>query len=199
MEYKMSAKESQITYIQKYVAEQMPRLAYHNVAHAQRVAHTSYFLGAIQGVNREDQFLLETAGWLHDIVYKPFAKNNEDLSAVEGERLMSLVGYTPSQIDTVKQLILSTKVSATPGNFLEQIIKDADMWNLGTPEFFEKSEAVRSELGLPADAKWYVGLKKLIDGQEFYTPMARQLLLPQLLANRRAADALYNSLVIPAA
>ncbi len=195
--FPMGAQAQQIAYVRKYVNEQMPRLPYHNPSHAQDVAHTADFLGNLEGVKAPQRFLLETAGWLHDVVYKPHALNNEELSAADAARVMNLVGYDAGQIGIVKRLILATKPNARPRTHLEKIIKDADMWNLATNEFIDRSEAYRADLGVAADAKWYTGLKTLLDDHTYYTTIARQLLNPGLEYNRTVAQSLYDRALIP--
>jgi len=191
--YQLPAKVQQIMYIRKYVEEQMPRLIYHNPAHAQDVAHTAYVIASCEGLNSREQFIAETAGWLHDVVYKSFAKDNEEQSCADATRIMRLIGYRPTDIADVNKMIMATKLGTAPSSRLEMVIQDADLWNLGTNECFERSEAFRTELGVPANEKWYGGLAQLLNNHSYKTEFAQRLLTPGLLENRAIAKLMYDS------
>lgn len=85
--------------------------------------------------------------------------------------------------DMVTENIMATKVPQNPQNFLEMALCDADIYNSGRDDFFEKGETLRREVGslngneIPLQ-QWYEGTLKLfteVFKKDYYTDAARNL------------------------
>ncbi|MEK6968906.1 MAG: HD domain-containing protein [Nanoarchaeota archaeon] len=161
-----------LTYLAK---ELMPELPYHNFDHAKDVYCTTTLLASLADLDYENQFLLGTAALLHDIVMIPKSKDNEEKSAEFARQYLPRIGYSAEQADQVGNLILATKMPQKPKGFLEKIICDADLDNLGRPDFFELGEKVRLELGLPASESWYQQQLQFLRNHQYHTEVARTL------------------------
>jgi len=153
----------------------MPKLPYHNFNHAIDVYSAVNTLALLDGVNNEDRFLLKTSALLHDIIIVPGLKDNEERSAEFARQYLPKIGYSPEQVQKVKQLILATKLPQKPQDYLERLLCDADLDNLGREDFFELGEKVRLELGLPKGIKWYQQQLEFLRGHEYHTEIARKL------------------------
>ena len=172
-----------------YVArELMPELPYHNFDHAKDVYCATTLLASLVDLDCEDQFLLGTAALLHDIIMIPRTKDNEERSAEFARQYLPKIGYSPEQADQVGKLILTTRMPQKPNNFLERILCDADLDNLGRPDFFELGEKVRIELGLPANESWYQQQLQFLKNHQYHNDVARKLRDSGKAANLEALE-----------
>jgi predicted metal-dependent HD superfamily phosphohydrolase len=159
--------------VRAYSMEHMPKLGYHNYLHVQDVVKACDRLANSEGISDADRQVLRTAAYLHDIIYLPYAKDNEEKSAELAGELLQDLGYRPCEIERVKSAILATKLPSTPRNIVERILCDADLDNLGRSDFHEKSEEVRKELGIGDPKAWLRGTLALMLSHSYYTESAR--------------------------
>lgn len=152
----------------------MPGLLYHNFNHAFRVFTVVSKLAKLEKIGPEDEFLLQTAALLHDVIYQSGGNNNEEKSSELAKEFLPKIGYTKTQTEKIINLILSTKLLTKPKNIIERIIKDADLDNLGREDFFEKGEKYRQELGVPKDL-WMLNQLNFLEKHEYYTKSQRKL------------------------
>lgn len=130
-----------------WLEEHLPaNLYYHGVHHTKKVCEFVEFLALEEGVGAEDFFLLKTAALLHDAGFTEQYDNNEEIGADIAEEILPGFDYSEKQIETVKQLILSTKVPQQPKNHLEEILCDADLFYLGNDNFHSIADNLMSEL-----------------------------------------------------
>ncbi|MFC1753829.1 HD domain-containing protein [Thermoproteota archaeon] len=166
--------EEKLQTINKVVKECMRPYQYHNYTHAVDVYNTTQQLTSLGNINGNNRFLLETAALLHDVIYIVGNNDNEERSADFARIYLPQLDYSSDEIETVSKLILATKMPQQPEDFLEKIICDADLDNLGRPDFFEKGESLRQELELPSEG-WYKCQMGFLTGHKYHTPMAREL------------------------
>ncbi len=164
--------ESKLYEVRCYAARNMKDLPYHNFVHIIDVRNAARTLVKLENLSIYEDFLLETAVYLHDIIYDAGFKNNEERSAEVAQPLLAQLDYSHAEIEQVKQLILATKLPTNPQSKLEAVICDADVDNLGREDFFEKSEAVREELGVKDKKIWYANTLKFLQSHQYYTPGA---------------------------
>lgn len=155
--------------------ELMPKLPYHNFRHAIDVYTAANTLSLLGEVNYEDRFLLKTSALLHDIIVVPGLKDNEERSTEFARQYLPKIGYSPDQTEKIGRLILATKMPQNPNGFLEQVLCDADLDNLGRPDFFELGEKVRAELRLPNNERWYQIQIQFLKNHQYHTEVARKL------------------------
>jgi predicted metal-dependent HD superfamily phosphohydrolase len=164
---------SNISNLVQIVQQSMPNHAYHNAEHALDVYAVGNHYARALGVHGDDAKVLNAALLLHDLVYVPKAKDNEEQTAAKVPPILGPLGYSTNQISRVQDLILATKVPTSPGNdLLKQIICDADVDNLGREDFWEKNVAVAAELGIPVGPAWYKGTRDFLKSHSYYTPCA---------------------------
>ncbi len=171
----IKAWESKLLEVRSYAAGSMKDLPYHNFIHVIDVRNAARTLVNLEKLSAYEEFVLETAIYLHDIIYEVGAKNNEERSAKVAQPLLTQLDYSHAEIEQVKQLILATKLPTNPQSKLEAVICDADVDNLGREDFFEKCEAVREELEVKDKKLWYANTLKFLQSHQYYTPSARAL------------------------
>jgi uncharacterized protein len=177
--------------------ELSPLLTYHNLSHTRDdVVPAARRLARLHGVSAEDLFILLTAAWYHDLGYIAVRDEHESTGAQSAGDELPRFGYTPAQVDVIRQLILSTRLPTAPRNWLEGALADADLHHLGGPKFMEHSDRLRHELAAYgsefSDAGWLAEQLSFLRAQAFHTNEAQRLwdagkqkniaLLEQLLA-----------------
>ncbi|MFA5019746.1 MAG: HD domain-containing protein [Candidatus Pacearchaeota archaeon] len=155
--------------------ELMPKLPYHNFGHAIDVYSAANTLALLSNVDYEERFLLRTSALLHDIIVVPGRKDNEERSAEFVSQYLPKIGYSTEQAKRVGKIILATKMPQNPNGFLEQVLCDADLDNLGRPDFFELGEKVRAEFGFSGNERWYQQQIQFLRSHQYHTEVARQL------------------------
>lgn len=167
--------ERKLLEVRRYAAGNMKDIPYHNFVHVIDVRNAARRLARSENLSSHSDFLLETAVYLHDIIYETGAKNNEERSAEVAQSLLGELGYKNEEIEQIKRLILATKLPTNPQSHLEQIMCDADVDNLGREDFFEKCELLGKEFGITDKLVWYVNTLKFLQSHQFYTQSARSL------------------------
>jgi exopolyphosphatase/pppGpp-phosphohydrolase len=161
--------------INNLVKEIIPNLPYHNYQHAREVEYAASNLAKKAKLSYEEKFLLKTAGKLHDVIQVIGAKDNEEQSAELAKRVLKSLGYDNYQRNIVCDLILATKMPQKPKSYLEKVICDADLDNLGREDFFKKGELFRVEMNLPKIKQFYEVQLQFLSSHNYHTQVAKDL------------------------
>ena len=155
-------------------------LSYHSLSHTRDdVVPAADRLAELEGINGEERILLLTAAWYHDIGFIERYPNNEMIGARIAEENLLRFGYTPEQIQMVKDLIMATCMPQQPHSLLQKIIADADMDSLGREDFFVISDNLRVEMAVRGEVyaaeDWYQKEFDFLKSHRYFTAAARQL------------------------
>ena len=127
----------------------------------------------------EDIQLLELAAVYHDIGYLYNIQEHEQASAKVAQEVLPGFGLSKAEIETITSMILATRLPAQPANLLEQILADADLFVLGSEDFFKRSEDLRHELAARGQAhslqEWYQIQLAFMEEHAYFTPAAAGL------------------------
>ncbi len=156
-------------------------LAFHNLKHTQNVVDRTKEIAGHYHVNEKEMLILYTAAWFHDTGYlftEP--SKHEVMSADVMKKFMQDHTNDTDLINEIEQCIMATKTPRHPNNLLQQIICDADTYNLGTKEFKDTNKRVLKETKLKSgevDKKeFYTNTIKMLEQHEFYTTYCKDLL-----------------------
>ena len=124
-----------------------PHLFYHNLQHTiEVVAHTKEIAQFYQ-YNDGELFKIMAAAWFHDTGYLLADTNTHELKSID-----LLIDFlfprkvAPDITEEISKYIMATKMPVNPQSLSEQIICDADLYHLGTDEFFTHNKLVKAEL-----------------------------------------------------
>lgn len=164
------------TYIQ---TKHNPDLTYHNLEHTEYVVAAADQIAQFYQVSEQDYFILKTAAWFHDLGYFEQAFNHEEKGAELATLFLRNKGIPEDTINAVKACILATALSKVPCNQLEEIIKDADLFHLGTENFKEQSKRLRKELEAVrhqeiSNEKWRKETIRLLETHHYYTDYCKK-------------------------
>lgn len=170
--------------LEKHVLEMLERglpdtVRFHDVEHTREVVGNVREIAAIRGdVSEYELLLLETAALLHDVGYMKCRVDHELASEAAARELLPSYGYGRAEIEQIAALIRATNFPQRPGNKLEDILCDADLYYLFRPGFELKAERLREELalsGMPfTDAGWLEFEYEFIMNHQFHSPCCRE-------------------------
>ena len=139
-------------------------------------------LGLGEHVSLREAELLRVAGLLHDTGYVVRYDKNEPDGARMAGGWLSADGCTPAETGVVQSLILATSMPQQPVTKLQQIMCDADLSDLGSPDQVERGELLRGEweeapTGTKYTDKERVQLQlKFLGNHRYFTETAKRLL-----------------------
>ncbi|MDT0643455.1 HD domain-containing protein [Zunongwangia sp. F363] len=121
-------------------------LHYHSAAHTRHVLDQTIFIAGKEHVKGEDLFLLKLAALYHDTGFMKSREKHEEISCSIAHKELVNDGLEKEDVDKVCKMILATRIPQKPETKLENIIADADLEYLGTPQFNAISNRLYKEL-----------------------------------------------------
>lgn len=153
-----------------------PQLFYHTLQHTLSVIEATAHLAKEEGVSEQDRLLLLTAALFHDAGFMKGYNDHEELGCGIAREVLPQFGYTQEAIEKICSLISVTRLPQMPANLLEQIICDADLYYLGSANFFRESENLYKELkavGIVSDHdEWELRQLQFLEEHKYFTPTA---------------------------
>ena len=121
-------------------------IIYHDARHTMDVIQATERIALAEGVDERSIMLLKIGALFHDTGYL-YGHDQHELRSVEIFREQA-IGYSidENSLNTIEELILSTRVPQSPHNHLESILCDADLDYLGRRDFPVLSEFLYLEL-----------------------------------------------------
>ncbi|NES85457.1 MAG: hypothetical protein F6K10_30855 [Moorea sp. SIO2B7] len=144
------------------MAYSSPDRYYHNLKHIQQVLKTVEEMQSLAN----NFSAIQLAAWFHDLIYDSRANNNEEKSAAHAVAELNKLKIPLSTIETVKKIILTTKEhQANPDDIDSQILLDADISILGSPQLVYRAyaEAIRQEYAWVADEQYKISRKQVLE------------------------------------
>lgn len=89
------------------------------------------------------------------------------------QKYLEAKGVEKKIIDTIKGCILATKLSQNPTSLLEEIISDADTYNLGTEDFSKTDRLLKKKFELRNNTSpdnWNI---ELLEKHKYFTSCCR--------------------------
>ena len=146
--------------IMEEIKETVPeKYCFHDWRHAREVVEAVYrIIPHCPRLTVRQKRCLLFAALTHDMGYSVTAKGHEVESArIAGEIALGYE-YSPEDVQLIKSLVLATCVDSTPRTLCEKIMRDADLFHLGTNRRQMRSRLLRRELAncgqVFSDAEW---------------------------------------------
>jgi predicted metal-dependent HD superfamily phosphohydrolase len=188
MDYKTLLKKVEHYATDSFFHTDLEKLPYHNLKHTQSVASYSGQLAHHYQLGERDFFVVVTSAWLHDLGYAIDRANHEAEGAESGGVFLANLGVAAEDVESIKGCILATKLPQNPHNLLEEIVCDADLWHLGTPNFGDLNRMMRKEMEEVYHKKidkreWRSETINFFESHTYHTDYARMFLENQKLKN----------------
>jgi uncharacterized protein len=161
-----------------------PGITYHSSAHTlnEVTPAVDRMILAENITDALDQLLLRTAALFHDLGYITAHLNHEVVSARIAAEELPGFGYSQPQVETVQAMIMATQLPQSPHGLLQEILADADLDILGSPNFFARNMDLRNEMDFllqPVDdVIWYTNQIAFLRKHKYFTRSTRELRLP---------------------
>lgn len=155
-------------------------VTYHNFQHTINVIKHTQYLADKESVNDADKDLLKTAALLHDtgFIFDTKSEGHELRSCDFAQQILPQYGYLEDEIVVIKELIMATRLPQNPQNKLQEIICDADLYYLGTDNYFLFSDRLVREFKKEgrqiSDKKWYEMQRDFLSSHHFFTETAQK-------------------------
>ena len=133
-------------YARNILEQELPDgYVYHNLSHTEQVVEMVGKIGQHSKLSESEINTLKIAAWLHDLGYVHTYIGHEEQSRQMARAFLATQGAGEKVIQEINSLIYATRIDHEPNTFLEQVIRDADLSNLGMPDALETSELIREE------------------------------------------------------
>ncbi|MCW3091149.1 MAG: phosphohydrolase [Ferruginibacter sp.] len=159
------------------------RLFYHDLKHTETVVASVKQISAHYQLNEQDHFIAVAAAWFHDMAYCMAGEANmhELKSAALAGEFLKEKGVDDSIVTAIKNCVLATKMPQHPTTLVEQILCDADLFNLGTDDFSTRNKLMRKEYEATSNThvskeEWRKGTIKLLQSHHYHTDYCQDLL-----------------------
>lgn len=156
-----------------FEANPNPTLLYHNLAHTEKVVARCTEIAAEYTLTEQDQFILLSAAWFHDTGHLLETGCGHEAKSVEIMRKFFQKNEVANGIpDQVAGCIMATAMPQQPTTLLEQIICDADVYNLGTDEFKQTDILVKAEVEKTLKThcgNWHITTLQFLKKHRFFT------------------------------
>lgn len=183
----------------EFIVEKMRRelpayVVYHSIDHTLDVLEATVRLARMEGLSEDSVRLLGAAALFHDTGITVQFKDHENISAaIAGEYLPSF-GFSPEEIEKVKEWILATKLPQSASTAEARVLCDADLDYLGRNDFFIIGQKLRLEWELAGNRinlnEWYIIQMEFLKNHTYFTQSARMLRDQRKLENLQEVEQL---------
>ncbi len=157
------------------------QLAYHNLGHTEYVVKRATEIAAHYQLSDKDTMVLYVAAWFHDAGY---LFTHADAHEEKGVELMKdfIKEYAVEEeiVQEIESCIMATRSPRSPSTLVEEILADADTYNLGTKDFKTTNKEVYEEFQnkMPGFSKkaFYIKALGMFEDHDYYTTYCRDLL-----------------------
>ena len=158
---------------------QSNELMYHNLEHTKTVVKRTFEIATNYHLSDTELFILSAGAWFHDTgQLVGSTKLHEDRSVFIMKKFFAPKGIAKEIMDKIESCICATKLSQQPRSLLEEIVCDADTYNLGTEDFLKTDELLKKEFELrnmPVD-NWEENTLNLLLHHKYFTSYCQVLL-----------------------
>jgi predicted metal-dependent HD superfamily phosphohydrolase len=164
-----------------YESVPQDNLVYHSIEHTRTVVEKANEIAAHYELSEKDIVVLNIAAWFHDTghLFTDPSSHEQKSMALAQEWIAGKDGYSELGQE-IEKAIAATKLSVAPEGLVQEIIKDADTYHFGTPEFRKMDKLMKKEMslrnlsGMVRD--WKENTLALLESHRYYTSYCKDLL-----------------------
>jgi len=153
-------------------------LTYHDVDHVLDVLGVCNQYIKRFKIKGTDAYLLRIGALVHDLGFTKSTQNHEEVGAEMAQNIMESLKMDPAHIETVRGLVMATKIPQNPETDLQKIICDSDLDYLGRKDYVEISSKLNQELkstGVIKTREDWIELQiRFLKSHTFHTDFARK-------------------------
>ncbi len=170
-----------------------PRLHYHNLQHTRYVVGKASQIAAHYQLSEKETLIIYLAAWFHDTGFLIGDPEGHEENSVELLRSFAKEYSLEEEVLTEAEgCIMATRSPREPKNLLQEIICDADTFNLGTKDFKESNNNVFREIQALGKEQvtregFNLSTSKLLEEHTYFTSYCRDLLNLRKMKNQKKA------------
>lgn len=177
-------------YISHLLHQLDEQYCYHDLEHTLRVKKAAEELSKAANLSANEREILVLSALFHDTGFIEIYQGHEAVSSRLARNFLSEKAYPAANIEQVVSCIDVTAIHAVATNRLEELMKDADLSNLGQADYFHFLGKLRCEWEQLLDrkyddAEWYKLNYKFLKNHHYQTVAARELYGPQCAENQK--------------
>jgi predicted metal-dependent HD superfamily phosphohydrolase len=159
-----------------------PELQYHCLDHTEKAVAAAQKIADHYQLAEEDYMAVYISAWFHDIGYLFTSGDKHEERGVElAVAFIKEHQWSDALIPKVTECIMATKMPQRPVSLISEIVCDADLFHLGTDDFYGTNKQVRKELELRFNKKipgreWRKQTLQLLEAQNYHTDYCKALL-----------------------
>lgn len=159
--------------------ELKPHLYYHDIKHTLDVYLSAHRIAKLEKVEAHENTLIQTAALFHDSGMMRTYAGHEEASCDIVIETLPKYGYSQNSIDSICDMIMTTKLPQSASGKLAKILCDADLDYLGREDFYMISHRLKLEwLVLEVNPttlrEWYELQVKFLEDHNYFTQAAIQ-------------------------
>lgn len=156
-------------------------LSFHNYEHTKEVASHAKLICDYLGFDKEESEPILIAAWFHDIGHSEVYQGHEDVSKRLAKEFLEKAGYPKEKLAVVLSGIEATKMPQKCNNTYSAVLCDADVFHIGTSDFFFKKLLLRREWDLKGimrvtDIEWHKLNREFLHSHHFKTKYGKEVL-----------------------
>jgi predicted metal-dependent HD superfamily phosphohydrolase len=191
MNYSQLRKEGELYARNLFAAAPAGRLIYHNLQHTERVVAAAGKIADHYSLGEKEYTAVIVAAWFHDTGYFVRAAGHEEVSRDYALEFLQQQDGGQELAALVSACIMATRMPQAPHSLPEQILCDADLYNLGTEDFVNTNKLLRKEVEVLRGTKiskdeWRSNTIRLLESHHYHTDYARLLLNDKKTENLEA-------------
>jgi len=192
----MNIIEEARNYVTSLMEKKTPEtLVYHTINHTRDVVQSAEFLGKKAKLNDNEFKVLILAAWFHDIGYINKYKGHEEESKKIAKEFLEKREVENIIVEQVLNCIDSTRTPQSPGNNVEKVLCDADLFHLSTEDFTELSLLFMKELILCCmkdkkldEYQYWEKTIDFFDSHTYFTDYGKEVLAAGKEKNRKLME-----------
>ncbi len=188
------------TFVQQLFTDKLSKdFVFHDHDHTINVTAYATHLAEQKGLSETEREILELAALFHDTGYTEVYEGHEAASLNIARQFMEAEGYPTDRLEKVLACIEATHPEQQPRNTLEEVLKDADLSNLGGDQFFPLNARLRQEWEVICqrvydDQEWLEANEQFLKNHQYFTPEAQKALDKGKKKNRKKIKNQLNQL-----
>jgi len=170
-----------------------PQLIFHTIKHTRYVVSKCAEIAAHYQLSDQDMLILYVSAWFHDTGYLfTTPALHEEESVVQLKKFIEPLDLPEGIPNQMEACIMATKNPRHPVGLLQEIINDADTYNLGTKDFKTTNKEVYEECRLSKpniDRKRFdCGTLDMLKNHQYFTSYCQNLLTEVKMKNMKKLE-----------
>lgn len=122
------------------------QFTFHNAAHTLSVISSVEHIAMAEAiVSSEEITMLKTAALFHDLGFLIEEQDHEQHSCDMAKKYLPYFDYKNHEIEQICRMIMATKMPQKPLDRLSEILCDADLYYLGTKQYYDRADSLHTE------------------------------------------------------